>query len=104
MIDTYKSKSLFTFRFCKIFLNEINSFVAAMLFAVHPVHTEAVSLLFLFPPSSFSFPIITVFIDWIFAWNLSDDVVVAHFSTRVVICPQIQLITDEFLISYLFRL
>lgn len=28
---------------CSLFLPEISSFVAAMLFAVHPIHTEAVT-------------------------------------------------------------
>ena len=28
-----------------MFLNEQSSFVAAMLFSVHPIHTEAVSLM-----------------------------------------------------------
>lgn len=28
---------------CSLFLPEISSFIAAMLFAVHPIHTEAVS-------------------------------------------------------------
>lgn len=30
-------------RMCSMFLPELSSFVAAMLFAVHPIHTEAVS-------------------------------------------------------------
>lgn len=28
---------------CSMFLPELSSFVAAILFAVHPIHTEAVS-------------------------------------------------------------
>lgn len=31
------------FRMCSLFLPEISSFIAAMLFAVHPIHTEAVT-------------------------------------------------------------
>lgn len=31
---------------CLMFLNETSSFVAALLFSVHPVHTEAVSWIF----------------------------------------------------------
>ncbi|XP_060530397.1 protein O-mannosyl-transferase Tmtc3-like [Cylas formicarius] len=34
---------LMYFRMCSMFLPELSSFVAAMLFAVHPVHTEAVT-------------------------------------------------------------
>lgn len=34
---------LMYFRMCSMFLPEISSFVAAMLFAVHPIHTEAVT-------------------------------------------------------------
>jgi hypothetical protein len=37
---------LMYFRMCSMFLPELSSFVAAMLFAVHPIHTEAVSRLF----------------------------------------------------------
>ena len=33
---------MFTFRMCQLFVSEFTSFVAALLFAVHPVHTEAV--------------------------------------------------------------
>jgi hypothetical protein len=32
---------------CSIFLSELSSFAAAMLFAVHPIHTEAVSIIIL---------------------------------------------------------
>lgn len=35
------------YRLCTMFLPELGSFVAAMLFAVHPIHTEAVSFDFL---------------------------------------------------------
>jgi hypothetical protein len=31
-------------RFCRLFLDKTSSLVAALLFAVHPIHTEAVSL------------------------------------------------------------
>ncbi|EFA01829.1 protein O-mannosyl-transferase Tmtc3 [Tribolium castaneum] len=34
---------LMYFRMCSMFLPELSSFVAAMLFAVHPIHTEAVT-------------------------------------------------------------
>ncbi|XP_050507448.1 protein O-mannosyl-transferase Tmtc3 [Diabrotica virgifera virgifera] len=34
---------LIYFRMCSMFLPELSSFVAAMLFAVHPIHTEAVA-------------------------------------------------------------
>ncbi|KAK7874466.1 hypothetical protein R5R35_001555 [Gryllus longicercus] len=34
---------LMYYRMCSLFLPEISSFVAAMLFAVHPIHTEAVT-------------------------------------------------------------
>ena len=34
---------LMYFRMCSMFLPEISSFVSAMLFAVHPIHTEAVT-------------------------------------------------------------
>ncbi|XP_046394018.1 protein O-mannosyl-transferase Tmtc3 [Ischnura elegans] len=34
---------LMYFRMCSMFLPEISSFIAAMLFAVHPIHTEAVT-------------------------------------------------------------
>jgi hypothetical protein len=35
---------------CALLLPDITSFIAAMLFSVHPIHTEAVSILFfLFP-------------------------------------------------------
>lgn len=37
---------LFCYRVCAMFLPEFASFVAAILFAVHPIHTEAVSILF----------------------------------------------------------
>lgn len=30
-------------RLCALLLPELSSFIAAMLFAVHPIHTEAVS-------------------------------------------------------------
>lgn len=33
---------------CTMFFSEITSFVAALLFAVHPIHAEAVSVMFLF--------------------------------------------------------
>lgn len=39
----YITHTLFCFRMCSLFLPEISSFVASMLFAVHPIHTEAVS-------------------------------------------------------------
>lgn len=35
-------------RLCAMFLPELASFAAAMLFAVHPIHTEAVSTRFTF--------------------------------------------------------
>ncbi|KAL9702669.1 hypothetical protein quinque_006187 [Culex quinquefasciatus] len=38
--------SLMYFRMCAMLLSEVSSFAAAMLFAVHPIHTEAVSLFF----------------------------------------------------------
>lgn len=31
-------------RVCRLFLDKTSSFVAALLFAVHPIHTEAVSV------------------------------------------------------------
>lgn len=31
------------YRVCNMFLKELTSFLAALLFAVHPIHTEAVS-------------------------------------------------------------
>lgn len=31
-------------RLCALLLPELSSFIAAMLFAVHPIHTEAVSI------------------------------------------------------------
>uniref|UniRef100_A0A4W5R0N9 Uncharacterized protein n=1 Tax=Hucho hucho TaxID=62062 RepID=A0A4W5R0N9_9TELE len=34
-------------RICRLFLDKTSSLVAALLFAVHPIHTEAVSLLVL---------------------------------------------------------
>lgn len=34
---------LFHFRMCAMLLSETASFAAALLFAVHPIHTEAVS-------------------------------------------------------------
>ncbi|XP_023716929.1 protein O-mannosyl-transferase Tmtc3 [Cryptotermes secundus] len=34
---------LMYFRMCSMFLSEISSFIASMLFAVHPIHTEAVT-------------------------------------------------------------
>lgn len=33
-------------RLCALLLPELSSFIAAMLFAVHPIHTEAVSITF----------------------------------------------------------
>lgn len=36
-----------------MFLAEMASFVAAMLFAVHPIHTEAVSMFFFDPKGNF---------------------------------------------------
>lgn len=35
--------TLMYFRMCTVFLPEVSSFVCAMLFAVHPIHTEAVT-------------------------------------------------------------
>lgn len=35
--------SLMYFRMCAMLLSEVSSFAAAMLFAVHPIHTEAVT-------------------------------------------------------------
>lgn len=36
----------FYYRMCAVLLPETSSFAAAMLFAVHPIHTEAVSQFF----------------------------------------------------------
>ena len=33
----------YSFRTCCMFLHELPSFIAGLLFAVHPIHTEAVS-------------------------------------------------------------
>lgn len=35
-------------RMCNMFIQELPSFIAAMLFAVHPIHTEAVSCPYIF--------------------------------------------------------
>lgn len=45
----YINNILFFNRMCAMFLPEIASFAAAMLFAVHPIHTEAVSTTYCFP-------------------------------------------------------
>lgn len=37
----------FHYRMCAVLLPETSSFAAAILFAVHPIHTEAVSQFFL---------------------------------------------------------
>lgn len=43
-------------RLCALLLPELSSFIAAMLFAVHPIHTEAVSInLHKGPKSTFQF-------------------------------------------------
>ena len=46
--STYKNHALIllNFRTCLMFLPDVASFVAALLFAVHPIHTEAVSPLY----------------------------------------------------------
>lgn len=47
------------YRVCNMFLKELTSFLAALLFAVHPIHTEAVS-----------FNILNRFIESV--WNIYD--------------------------------
>lgn len=39
-----RNSSQFFNRMCAMLLPELASFAAAMLFAVHPIHTEAVSI------------------------------------------------------------